>query len=419
MTAIDPAEVESVPVLRPLDPLTPLGRVDRLPEGRSIGGPEEARTWRRAQCVLGGALLVGLAAGTMEMAVAYAKQREQFGKPIGSFQAVKHLCADMLVAAETARAAVQAAAVTIDQPGVGDPDRAAYGAGLLASEAAIKNGKTSIQVHGGMGFTWEVPAHLYLMRARVLSEAIGPVDGLAQSLAEIFCSRIVEEGRRRGNCLDHPGRKSRLRDPAPHPVPVDDVLRGLGERPPVRPSWPRSPARPTTPVTSTSPSATTPSFPNVWPRPCRPPGTTPSPLWASLPASPRGSTSCPTSTSPRFVIRCGRPRSSPLSTSSPGAGIIIGVGAGHVVEEFEILGPEFLDRGKALDESIDGMAAALSDEFPILAGPRWPASGLGIGPRPLQQPRPPSGWGDRRVPLSAGLRPGVTGGFPRRPSGPS
>jgi probable F420-dependent oxidoreductase len=69
--------------------------------------------------------------------------------------------------------------------------------------------------------------------------------------------------------------------------------------------------------------------------------------------------------------------------------LIIGVGAGHVVEEFEILGPEFLDRGKALDESIDGIAAALVDEFPVLAGPRWPASGLGIGPRPLQQPRPP------------------------------
>ena len=171
---------------RSLDPLTPLWRVDRLPAGRPIGGVEEARNWRRAESVLGGALLVGLAAGTMEMAVAYAKQREQFGKPIGSFQAVKHMCADMLVAAETARAAVHAAAVTIDQPGVGDPDRAAAGAGLLAAEAAIKNGKTSIQVHGGMGFTWEVPAHLYLMRARVLAEAIGPVDDLAELVAELY-----------------------------------------------------------------------------------------------------------------------------------------------------------------------------------------------------------------------------------------
>lgn len=69
--------------------------------------------------------------------------------------------------------------------------------------------------------------------------------------------------------------------------------------------------------------------------------------------------------------------------------LIVGVGAGHVTEEFEVLGPEFLDRGKALDESIDAIAAALVDEFPVLPGPRWPASDLGIGPRPVQRPRPP------------------------------
>ncbi|HXQ61880.1 MAG TPA: acyl-CoA dehydrogenase family protein [Acidimicrobiales bacterium] len=186
LTAVDPTELDAVALGRSLDPLTPLWRIDHLPDGRPVGGVEEARTWRRAQWVLGGALLVGLAAGTLDMAVAYAKQREQFGKPIGSFQAVKHMCADMLVASETARSAVHAAAVTIDQPGVGDPERAAAGAGLLAAEAAIKNGKTSIQVHGGMGFTWEVPAHLYLMRARVLAQSIGPVDDLAELVAELY-----------------------------------------------------------------------------------------------------------------------------------------------------------------------------------------------------------------------------------------
>jgi probable F420-dependent oxidoreductase len=72
-----------------------------------------------------------------------------------------------------------------------------------------------------------------------------------------------------------------------------------------------------------------------------------------------------------------------------GGRLIIGVGAGHVLEEFEFLGPEFLDRGKALDESIDGIAAALVEEFPELAGPRWPARDLGISPRPVQRPRPP------------------------------
>jgi len=72
-----------------------------------------------------------------------------------------------------------------------------------------------------------------------------------------------------------------------------------------------------------------------------------------------------------------------------GGRLIVGVGAGHVLEEFEILGPEFLERGQALDESIDAIAAALVDEFPELPGPRWPATDLGISPRPVQRPRPP------------------------------
>ena len=122
LTAVDPAEIDAVAIDRPLDPLTPMWRVDHLPAGRPYRrAAEDANDWRRAQWVLGGALLVGLAAGNLDMAVAYAKQREQFGKPIGSFQAVKHMCADMLVAAETARAAVHAAAVTIDQPAWATP----------------------------------------------------------------------------------------------------------------------------------------------------------------------------------------------------------------------------------------------------------------------------------------------------------
>ncbi|MGH9019093.1 MAG: acyl-CoA dehydrogenase family protein, partial [Acidimicrobiales bacterium] len=186
IVAVDPGSIDAVALSRPLDPLSPMWRVDALPAGRALAGAEVAGRWRRAERVLGGAFLVGLAAANLDMAVAYAKQREQFGKPIGSFQAVKHMCADMLVAAETARAAVHAAAVTVDQPDVGDADRAAAGAGLLAAEAAFKNGKLSIQVHGGMGFTWEVPAHLYLMRARVLADAIGPVDRFADEVADIY-----------------------------------------------------------------------------------------------------------------------------------------------------------------------------------------------------------------------------------------
>jgi len=186
LAVVDPAALDATRVQRSLDPLTPLWRVEHLPVGETVGGPEAAARWRRDARVLGGALLVGLAGATVDRAVAYAQDRVQFGKPIGSFQAVKHLCADMLVRAQTARAAVHAAAVTVDQPDVGDAEVAAAGAALLAAEAALRNAKTCIQVHGGMGFTWDVPAHLYLMRARVLAESLGPAGDLAELVAERY-----------------------------------------------------------------------------------------------------------------------------------------------------------------------------------------------------------------------------------------
>jgi alkylation response protein AidB-like acyl-CoA dehydrogenase len=117
------------------------------------------------------------------MAVAFAKQRVQFDRPIGTFQAIKHLLADMLVRTEMARAATYAAGVTLDDPVVGDPRRAAASAKLMAGEAAIANGHTCIQVHGGMGFTWEVDAHLYLKRAWVLDTVFGSVDDQAEAMA--------------------------------------------------------------------------------------------------------------------------------------------------------------------------------------------------------------------------------------------
>lgn len=101
---------------------------------------------------------LGTATRVCELAAQHARTREQFGQPVGAFQAVKHLCADMLVRTETARAAVYAAAVT------GDPvDIAA--ARLLADEAAVRGARDCLQVHGGMGFTWESEVHLQLKRA--------------------------------------------------------------------------------------------------------------------------------------------------------------------------------------------------------------------------------------------------------------
>jgi len=186
LTVFDAALVRSRarPISRPLDPLTPLHALG--PDALSEGGERldvPADVWRREGAALAAALALGLAEATTEAAVAYAKQRRQFDRPIGGFQAVKHILAEMLVRTEVARAAVYAAGTTLDDPTVGDADRAVSVAKLVAVEAALANGKACIQVHGGMGFTWEVDAHLYLKRAWVLDTVWGSADAHAEALA--------------------------------------------------------------------------------------------------------------------------------------------------------------------------------------------------------------------------------------------
>jgi alkylation response protein AidB-like acyl-CoA dehydrogenase len=106
------------------------------------------------------------------MSVEYGKVRQQFGKPIGSFQAIKHRCADMAVRAEVARSVVTYAAVALAE---GEPDAARHAgiAKALAGNAALANATDNIQNHGGMGYTWESDAHLYLKRARLLEHCFG------------------------------------------------------------------------------------------------------------------------------------------------------------------------------------------------------------------------------------------------------
>jgi alkylation response protein AidB-like acyl-CoA dehydrogenase len=183
---VDPSELAATPVARPLDPLTPLHEVASLPQGEQVGDADRAARWRQEGAILVGSLLVGNATAATELAVAYAKEREQFGKPIGAFQAVKHLCADMITRATVARAAVDAAAVTADDPDVGDLVRAVSSAKIVAGEAALANAKSCIQVHGGMGFTWEVDAQLLFKRATVLDTQLGTVDDHAELLAALL-----------------------------------------------------------------------------------------------------------------------------------------------------------------------------------------------------------------------------------------
>ncbi|HVL04697.1 MAG TPA: acyl-CoA dehydrogenase [Acidimicrobiales bacterium] len=106
---------------------------------------------------------VGGAERALEMAVDYAGRRVQFGRPIGSFQAVKHLCAEMLLDLESARAAAAHAAAAA---GTDDEPAAAAVAKVSCSEAYVRIAADSLHIHGALGFTWDHDAHLYLRRAR-------------------------------------------------------------------------------------------------------------------------------------------------------------------------------------------------------------------------------------------------------------
>lgn len=110
---------------------------------------------------------LGAAARLLDMTVAYAGQREQFGAPIGSFQAVKHHCADMAVAVEASRAGLWAAALALDTASGAARSRAASAAVAYAKSAATRVAGTALQVHGGIGFTWEHDLHLFLRRIKV------------------------------------------------------------------------------------------------------------------------------------------------------------------------------------------------------------------------------------------------------------
>jgi alkylation response protein AidB-like acyl-CoA dehydrogenase len=173
----------------PLDPLTPVAAVAVRPaDGQLLAGEQDAVRLRLTGALLIAALQVGVAQGALDLAVRYAGQRVQFGRPVGSFQAVKHLLADALARVDLARAATLVAGVVADDPasaelaGAGARDAVAA-AKVLADEAAAANGRTCVQVHGGMGFTWEVLAHLYVKRAWVLETAFGAADEHAGSLA--------------------------------------------------------------------------------------------------------------------------------------------------------------------------------------------------------------------------------------------
>lgn len=137
---------------------------------------------------LGAALLaseqLGVAQWCLDQTVAYVRERRQFGRPVGGFQAVKHRLADLYVMVESARAAARYAAVTAAE---NDPDRqvAASVAQAYCSEVAVKAAEECVQLHGGIGMTWEHPAHLYLKRAKADQLAFGTPGTHRRRLGEL------------------------------------------------------------------------------------------------------------------------------------------------------------------------------------------------------------------------------------------
>ena len=141
--------------------------------------------WRDRTYASIAAEMVGTARRIFDMALAYAKEREQFDVPIGSFQAIQHKLADMSLALERATAAVHYAAMTVDGDDPGRA-RACHVAKAAAGEAARRILKDGIQIHGGIGYTWEHDLHLYLRRATADEYLFGTSGWHLDRLAELL-----------------------------------------------------------------------------------------------------------------------------------------------------------------------------------------------------------------------------------------
>ncbi|HKC28881.1 MAG TPA: acyl-CoA dehydrogenase [Jatrophihabitans sp.] len=178
----------------------------------------------------------GVAAWCLRTATEYAKVREQFGKPIGSFQAVKHLCAEMLCRAEVAAAVAWDAAVSADD--AAQHALAAAVAAATALDAAIENAKDCIQVLGGIGYTWEHDAHLYLRRALALRQWLGDTD-----VWRLRVLKLTAAGTRRALNIDlgaddqRPAVRRRAEEIAA--APAEQQRRLLADCGYLVPHWPR------------------------------------------------------------------------------------------------------------------------------------------------------------------------------------
>ena len=156
---------------------------------RPIGGADARDRLLDRGATFAAADLLGSASRALDLAVEHAKERVQFGRPIGSFQAVKHRCADMLVDVEGMRSTVYWAAWCI---GAADPEAhvAASTAKTWCSDASKRVMSSALQVHGGIGFTWEHDLHFFMKRAQLDQLAFGDASAHRARLTALLRPRV-------------------------------------------------------------------------------------------------------------------------------------------------------------------------------------------------------------------------------------
>jgi alkylation response protein AidB-like acyl-CoA dehydrogenase len=181
-------EVVGADLTRPVARLRGGGRVEMVPgQGRALDAEDLVR-WQSLGLAIACADLVGIMRGTLALATDYARNRKQYGASIGSFQAVQHLLADGLVATEGSRSIALHAAWAVDALAPDDALAAASAAKAYCARAARAVCETSIQVHGGIGNTWECLAHVFLRRALFSIDVLG---GVGENLQRVLAARGI------------------------------------------------------------------------------------------------------------------------------------------------------------------------------------------------------------------------------------
>ena len=183
-----PASTSGVDLTRPVACVITPGTVTAIDGQARQLSSDDVAAWQSLGLAVTSADLVGVMRGALDLTTDYARSRRQYGAPIGSFQAVQHLLADAFVAMEGSRSIALHAAWAVDALPAADALAAASAAKAYCARAARSVCETAIQVHGGIGNTWDCLAHVFLRRALLSSDVLG---GVGPNLARVLAARHI------------------------------------------------------------------------------------------------------------------------------------------------------------------------------------------------------------------------------------